>query len=118
MYDEDNIDLEEQMYLQDIQDELNEQYEDDEEDETEEIPVYIYKLNKSFLLDQCKQKEVDRKTIKFINKNTKVVFEGIVLGHSSSDDNKFVFSVGEIINKEKQQTKTRIFSIKDIEKID
>lgn len=117
MYDEDNIDLEEQMYLQDIQDELNEQY-DDDIDETEEIPVYSYKLNKSFLLDQCKQKEFERKSIKFINKNTNAIFEGIVLGHSSTDDNKFVFNVCEIINKEKQQAKTRIFSIKDIEKVD
>ena len=121
MYDEDNIDLEEQLYLQEIQEELeSEEYadiENEEEDENEdEFEQYDYKLTKSFLETQLRRYEPDRTYLKIIHKPTRKIFEGYVLGQSSSNSNKFVFLVAELVDDALSEKKTKVFNIDDIKK--
>ena len=62
MYEEDNVDLEEQLYLQEVQEELDaeEAALEDEEDEEENDPL-DYTLTQSFLESQIKRLEPDRR---------------------------------------------------------
>lgn len=116
MYDEDNIDLEEQMYLQDVQDELENEGDDNEIIDDLEDPDY-YELTKHFLETELKLKEPDRRTIRILHKKTEKIFEGYVIGQSTTDKNKFVFSVYEIVDKNiVGERKTKIFNFSDIKK--
>ncbi len=113
-YDIDNVDIEQEMYLND----LLEDYED--ENEENEILANInndYELNEKFLLAQQKLPLNERMEISFINKNTRVIFDGIVMGQSTTDKEKFVFSVSERkTNKGEETKKIKIFNINNIEK--
>ncbi len=113
-YDIDNVDIEQEMYLND----LLEDYED--ENEENEILANInndYELNEKFLLAQQKLPLNERMEISFINKTTRVIFDGIVMGQSTTDKEKFVFSVSERkTNKGEETKKIKIFNINNIEK--
>lgn len=118
MYDEDNVDLEEQLYLQEVQEELyaEEAALEDEEDEEEEIDPLDYTLTKSFLESQIKRLEPDRTILKIVHKKTGKIFEGYVLGQSSTDNNKFVFLMSEVTEDGVGEQKTKIFNFADIRK--
>lgn len=115
MYDEDNVDLEEQLYLQEVQEELEAEEAALEEDE-EEIDPLDYTLTKSFLESQIKRLEPDRTTLKIVHKKTGKIFEGYVLGQASTDDNKFVFLMSEVTEEGVGEQKTKIFNFADIRK--
>lgn len=117
MYDEDNVDLEEQLYLQEVQEELDaeEAALEDEEDE-EEIDPLDYTLTKSFLESQIKRLEPDRTILKIVHNKTGKIFEGYVLGQSSTDNNKFVFLMSEVTEDGVGEKKTKIFNFADIRK--
>lgn len=116
MYDEDNVDLEEQLYLQEVQEELDAEEAALEELEEEEYDPTDYTLTKSFLEEQLKKKEIDRINIKVVHKKTGKIFEGIVLGQGADDSNKFAFRMVIIDNGEKSEPKTKIFNFADIRK--
>ena len=75
MYDEDNVDLEEQLYLQEVQEELDaEEAALEELEENEEYDPTDYTLTKSFLREQLKKKESERINIKVVHKKTGKIF--------------------------------------------
>ena len=117
MYDEDSVDLEEQLYLQEVQEELDaeEAALEDEEDE-EEIDPLDYTLAKSFLESQIKRLEPDRTILKIVHNKTRKIFEGYVLGQSSTGNNKFVFLMSEVTEDGVGEKKTKIFNFADIRK--
>lgn len=115
MYDEDNVDLEEQMYLQEVQDETDED-DPDFETEVEEDDDNYYEITKQFLNSQIKLLEPDRQKISYINKKTNKIYEGIVLSGHPNDKNKFMFSSAEIIDGIAGDVKTRIVTFSDIKK--
>ena len=115
MYDEDNVDLEEQLYLQEVQEELDAEEAALEELE-EENKTNNYTLTKSYLSEQLKKKETERINIKVVHKKTGKIFEGIVLGQGVDDPNKFAFRMVIIENGERSTPKTKIFNFADIRK--
>lgn len=115
MYDEDNVDLEEQLYLQEVQEELDAEEAALEELEEEYDPT-DYTLTKSFLIEQLKKKESERINIKVVHKKTGKIFEGIVLGQGVDDPNKFAFRMVIIENGKRSAPKTKIFNFSDIRK--
>ena len=115
MYDEDNVDLEEQLYLQEVQEELDAEEAALEELEEEYDPT-DYTLTKSFLKEQLKKKESERINIKVVHKKTGKIFEGIVLGQGVDDPNKFAFRMSIIENEKRSEPKTKIFNFADIRK--
>ena len=117
MYDEDNVDLEEQLYLQEVQEELDaEEAALEELEENEEYDPTDYTLTKSFSREQLKKKESERINIKVVHKKTGKIFEGIVLGQGVDDPNKFAFRMVIIENGERSTPKTKIFNFADIRK--
>ena len=116
MYDEDNVDLEEQLYLQEVQEELDAEEAALEELEEEEYDPTDYTLTKSFLIEQLKKKESERINIKVVHKKTGKIFEGIVLGQGVDDPNKFAFRMSIIENEKRSEPKTKIFNFADIRK--
>lgn len=112
MYDEANIDLEEMMYLQDIEDE-NEYNDEDTTDETENDNDY--ELTQSFLDKQSILKDCEKVKMKFFHKPTEKVFKGIVVGKCHGFTDKYVFSVYELIDgNEVEPLKNKIFNLKDL----
>lgn len=114
MYDEDNVDLEEQLYLQEVKEELD--AEEAALEDAEEIDPQDYTLTKSFLESQIKRLEPNRTILKIVHKKTGKIFEGYVLGQSSTDNNKFVFLMSEVTDEGVGEQKTMIFNFADIRK--
>lgn len=114
MYDEANIDLEEMMYLQDVQDELDG---DDEQIEDDDIYEDDYDLTSSFLDKQSLLKDDERRHIKVLHKPSGKVFSGKLYGKCMGVPDKYVFSMREVIdNKEVEPLKTKIFKLSDLAK--
>lgn len=111
IYDEANIDLEEMMYLQDIEDDI----EDDNEDTSNEDDTDDYVLTQSFLDKQAKLKDCEKIKMKFFHKPSKKLFNGIILGKCQGFTDKYVFSVYELIEgKEVEPLKNKVFNLKDL----
>lgn len=114
MYDEANIDLEEMMYLQDVQDEIDN---DDEQIEDNDIYEDDYDLTSSFLYKQSLLKDDERRQIKVLHKPSGKVFSGKLYGKCAGVPDKYVFSMREVIDdKEVEPLKTKIFKLSDLAK--
>ena len=110
MYDEANIDLEEMMYLHDVENE------DDTEDTSNENEVEDdYVLTQSFLDRQSRLLDNEKIKMKVFHKPSEKIFKGIVLGKCQGFTDKYVFSMYEVIDgKEVEPLKTKIFNLKDL----
>ena len=116
MYDEANIDLEEMMYLHDVENEndtedISNENEDDISNEVEDD----YVLTQSFLDRQSKLLDNEKIKMKVFHKPSEKIFKGIVLGKCQGFTDKYVFSMYEVIDgKEVEPLKTKIFNLKDL----
>ena len=113
LYDEDNIDLEEQMYLQDIESEMNaDEDEENIEENVQEEEEYTYDISPDFLKNELKIKiESDKHHIKFTNGTN--IYEGIVLSEFNKE--KYIFNVKDVSSNEGY--KLRTFNINKIKSI-
>lgn len=115
MYDEANIDLEEMMYLQDVQDELDGIDEDTENEE--DIYEDDYDLTPSFFDKQSLLKDDERRKIKVLHKPSGKIFSGILYGKCADNNGKYVFKMREVVsNKEIDPLKIKIFNLSDLVK--
>ena len=110
MYDEDNIDLEEQMYLQDIEEEMNAEENEDEEVEEEET-VFKYTINKAFIKNELNAMEPDRHLVKFMNNGK--MYEGKVI--AQIDKEKTVWTVRDASSN--SGFRTAMFNLKNIKSV-
>lgn len=114
MYDEANIDLEEMMYLQDVQDELNE---DDEQLEDDDIQDDSYYLTHAFMDKQVAEKDSNKIIMKVLHKPSGKIFRGTVLGKCHGYKDKYVFTMYEVIDdNDVEPKKNKIFNLSDLVK--
>lgn len=105
LYDEDNIDLEETMYLNDLEDEEDEEDEVVEDFRNDDMPM----ITRDFLNTELNIKiETYRHKVMFVYDN--VLFEGYVL--KAIDNNKYIWNVKDVSSNEGY--KTRMFNINKI----
>lgn len=104
MYDEENVSIEEQIIY----------YIDNEED-TEETDNNIPELTEDYLKRQEKLSKDEKDIILFKDNVKNKIYEGTVIGHSTKNDGKFLFSVIEY-NSSDIDYKNKIFSISNIER--
>lgn len=116
MYDEANIDLEEMMYLQDVEDDTEDTSNENEDDTSNEVED-DYVLTQSFLDRQSRLLDNEKIKMKVFHKPSEKIFKGIVLGKCQGFTDKYVFSMHEVIDgKEVEPLKTKIFNLKDLTK--
>lgn len=118
MYDEENIDLEEQMYQNDI---LNDDIDSDiidEDSEDDEYNTDKYVLSRFFLDTQLNLPDKKKQVIRVIHKKTNKIFEGIVIGRDQNNHDKYLFDMYSVIDDElSSEKKYKIFNINDIKKV-
>lgn len=114
MYDEANIDLEEMMYLQDIQDELDSE---DKQLEADDSYNESYYLTPTFLDKQTMEKDSNKIIMKVLHKPSGKIFRGTVLGKCHGFKDKYVFTMYEVIDDEDiEPKKNKIFNLSDLVK--
>ena len=105
IYDEENLNIEEQII-----------YYIDNEDETEESEeIYLPELTEDYLKKQEKLAKNEKDVILFKDNIKHKVYEGTVVGHSTKNDGKFLFSVIEY-NSSDITPVNKIFSLCNIER--
>lgn len=127
MYDEENVDIEEQINNRVLQEEIEKEQEELEilnteassldvkkEDEYDAIEYANLKVNKNTILYECSLEDKKKRTLVFAHKLSNTVFEGIVIGYDKNTD-KFVFKVKQY--KTKENPKIRIFKYQDLKNI-
>ena len=107
MYDEENLNIEEQIiyYIDN----------DDIENIEEQEELYLPELTEEYLKQQEKLSANEKDIIIFKDNNKKKIYEGTVVGHSTKNDGKFLFSVIEY-NSSDITPVNKIFSLCNIER--
>ena len=126
MYDEENQDIELQLYDKDLLDDIDEvdvgyleepeskKNDDDDEGEFLSVADLKYsKLTKDALVAEQNKPEKKRSIITFTSKKTNVEYEGILIGQDKNNPDKFVFSVKEI-NSDNNNRKIKIFKYNEL----
>ena len=118
MYDEENIDLETELYNREIIEEqdIEEQEENSESDEIQEDDInHDMKINKNtFIYEQsCSNKK--RKQFIFMHKPTNIIYEAELIGQDVHNSDKFCFFAKEY--KSKNDKKIKIFKYQDLKNI-
>lgn len=127
MYDEENVDIEEQIYNRVLQEEieqeqkemesLNEEDEDSKninEDDDDVIEVNGKITKNSFIFEQTLPDKKKKKYV-FTHKPSNVIFEASVIGQDRNNTDKFVFKAKPY--KTDENDKIRIFNFKDLKNI-
>ena len=119
MYDEENVDLETELYNREIMEEQEQEHEQNNEEseienEEENINEDI-KVNKNTLIYAQKVSPKKRKSFIFIHKPTNIIYEGELLGQDINNSDKFCFSVK--VYKSEENKKIRIFKYQDLKNI-
>lgn len=108
MYDEENLNIEEQIiYYIDNEDNI------EEIEEIEELS--LPELTEDYLKSQEKLTNDEKDIILFKDNNKQKIYEGTVVGHSTKNDGKFLFSVIEY-NSSDTTPVNKIFSLCNIER--
>lgn len=125
MYDEENVDIEEQIYNRVLQEEIEQEqkeisslYDEDSEnvnDEDEEIVDTNVKVNKNTFIYEQKITQKKKKKFIFTYKPTNIIYEASVIGQDNSNSDKFVFKAKEY--KTDNPEKIRIFKFQDLKNI-
>lgn len=126
MYDEENVDIEEQIYNRVLQEEIEQEqkeisslYDEDSEnnvkDEDEEIIDSNLKVNKNTFIYEQKITQKKKKKFIFTYKPTNIIYEASVIGQDNSNSDKFVFKAKEY--KTDNPEKIRIFKFQDLKNI-
>lgn len=105
MYDEENLNIEEQIIY----------YIDDEEDTEEVEEISLPELTEDYLKRQEKLSKDEKDIILFKDNIKNKIYEGTVVGHSTKNDGKFLFSVIEY-NSSDITPVNKIFSLYNIER--
>ena len=106
LYDEENPNIEEQLYYY-IDNDTDENIEDEETEDNDNTEITIDYLNA-----QEKLSDKDKDIIIFTDKVKNKTYQGKVIGHSTNNDGKYLFSVVEYNSSDNSVNK--IFSVQNI----